>query len=290
VKIKVRIPKPPVGVDNRDKKKFAKITLRLNKKSEKVRTTQIKAEQAEMRALVASERALQYPPGTALNSLGDRRGMHLAENPPDSEHMRRVRSMRRLWNKKLPTLQCNGCSFAAQCPQFKAGYECAFLPFLNSHKVDSLEDVLFYMKEMLGSNMRRSQLMMIMETLSGGTPSLETTESMNMIFMQAKQLHDTMSKAQAEGLEIELEGEDSSIIGRIFGGIGSLLDETRHAKENIIDVDPIHVETRQDEALLALPSSEHVDQELISELAQSNFKKSKRNGQGTVEVAQVRST
>jgi hypothetical protein len=136
-----------------------------------------------------------------------------------------MRAMRRFYNKQMPVLQCSTCAFSTQCPQFRAGYECAFLPFLNSHRIETTEDLVSYMKELLGATMRRAHLSMLMETLSGAPPSMELSEALNLAFMQLKGLYETMTLRQTASVEIETK--DSTIIGRLFGGLSSLLDHTK---------------------------------------------------------------
>ena len=157
-----------------------------------------------------------------LNVKGDLRGMHMAKNPPDSDHMRKVRAMRNFYNKQMPVLQCSHCSFSTQCPKFKAGFECAFLPFLNSHKVESTEDLKQYGKMLVESNMRRVHMSLMMESMTGGAPTLETTESLNLAFQQVMQLDERLDSQS----ELTLETDDQSIIGKLFGTIDELVDDT----------------------------------------------------------------
>lgn len=84
--------------------------------------------------------------------------------------------------------------------------------------------------------MTRAHRQTMMETLQGGMPSLETSESMNMAFMQLKQLHDTMIENSAE---VSLETEDETIIGKIFGGLASLIEDTERAHDTPIQVAPV---------------------------------------------------
>lgn len=181
--------------------------------------------------------------------------------PAETEHSRRLKQMRRFYNRKMPVLQCNGCSFASSCPQFKAGYECAFLPFLNSHRIETEQDLIFYMKELAGVNLRRAHLATTMETLSGAQPSLETSEALNLAFMQLKGLHDTMAKRTEA--ELSLETEDGSIIGKLFGGMDRLLQHTQEAKETPIHALPV---VSQSVDIASEPgNSEGVNEDLIRE-------------------------
>jgi hypothetical protein len=209
--------------------------------------------------------------------------MHNAENPPDSERMRKIRAMRKIYNKQMPTLACNSCAYASSCPQFKAGYECAFNPFLNSHKVETPEDLMNYMQDLVAANFRRAQQATIMETLSGGAPSLELTESLAMLFNMTRDLHDKMSE---EGTSVTVETEDDSIIRRLFGSSENLLGETRKALKEPIEVSAV-VE-RVMEVGEGVTGDGSVNSEVIGEVTQSELAKSSKKGNGTIQIATMR--
>jgi hypothetical protein len=205
-----------------------------------------------------------------LNIRGNRRGMHLADNPPESEEMRKRRAMRRLWNKQMPELQCSTCQFSSQCPQYRAGYVCAFLPFLNSHQIEDEKDLLFYAKELCGENVKRAQLMLIMERLSGAKPDIDTSEALALVFNQIMDLHQRF--VDQDTTTLELESSDGTIIGRLFGGLDSLIGRTREAHKNPIQTPQYEGEIRIDEQVVR-PTKKLTDkqkkphEDLIGELA-----------------------
>ena len=220
------------------------------------------------------KRKAQLPPvpttRVKLNVKGNRRGMHMQDNPPDSEEMKRRRAMRRLWNKKMPSLHCSNCQFSAQCPQFKAGFECAFLPFLNSHRVENENDLLFYAKELCGEGVKRAQLMILMERLSGAKPDIDTTEALSHVFQQVMLLHQRMTEKDEATLEVE--STDGTIIGRLFGNLDKLLGQTRtqqatdlaapqHAKELLLE------DRKETPAELIVEPKRTGNEELMRELA-----------------------
>jgi hypothetical protein len=216
-----------------DKRKSAKTLAALVSVSNKVAKKNFSAKALPREAQQKSVTKVSLK----LNVSGNNRGMHNHLAPPDSEHMRKIRGMRRFYGKQMPVLQCNTCSFSSACPQFKAGYQCAFLPFLNAHKVESAKDLITGMQELAGAGMRRAHLMTLFETLSGAKPSLETTEALGLCFQQMKSLHETITSG-GDG-ELSLETDDAGIIGRLFGSVSSLLDTTREAQQNPIDVLPV---------------------------------------------------
>lgn len=187
----------------------------------------------------------------------------------ESEKMKRLRGMRRIYGKQMPKPQCNTCAFSTNCPQFKADYECSFLPFLNSHKVETVEDMVEYMKELCGANMQRLHLASIFERLSGGSPTSELSESYAMAFQQLAQLAE-----MERGTKPITSGGSRSIIQNLFGSINLLVTTTdghaREISEAVLDIPQDNGESPA--AQLALTTSQKqgsVNEELIAELTNS---------------------
>lgn len=143
--------------------------------------------------------------------------------------MEKIRKARRFSGKHMPVLQCNACSMSRVCPKFKAGFECAFLPFLNSHRVETPTDLVHYMKEVVGMNMKRAHLMTMIETANGGMPSLETSEALGLAFQQLTKLHEVMTDQGS--IEVSLDTNDGSIVGSLFGGLKAIMADTAAMKE-----------------------------------------------------------
>jgi hypothetical protein len=101
----------------------------------------------------------------------------------------------------------------------------------------------------------------MMETLTGGMPSLETSEALNMAFMQLKTLRDSMLETSA--VNVTAETEDGTIIGRLFGGIGNLIEHTEDAQATPIDVPPVLSDSPDPVHMLA--DAKEVNQELVRE-------------------------
>jgi hypothetical protein len=194
-----------------------------------------------------------------LNASGNKRGMHAT-----SESMRKIRAMRRIYrNKQLPVLQCSSCAYAQNCPSYKAGYECAYLPFLNAHSIDNEKDIVFYMRELISAKIRRIHIATMMETMSGATPSLELSESMQMAVDSLMKLHERMQETEEN--EASFEG-DASIVGKLFGNISNLLADTKQAQLEYSEVVPVPNIVRKD----GHDSVIDIDVEKIEEVRPSN--------------------
>jgi hypothetical protein len=260
------------SVKSIDANRSRRIKMRLTRLSQSRRREQLK--QAQLPAQKRGATRLTLTGKIPLNKMGNRRGMHNVLNPPTSEQMKLIRAKRKIYNRQMPVLQCSGCAFATSCPQFKAGFECAYLPYLNSHKIESEEDLIDSMKNLCEAQMSRVHRQAMMETLTGAMPSLETAEAMNLAFMQLKTLHDKITEGEVDAT---LETEDESIIGRLFGGLDELVDHTAAANDNPLDVAPALSHSPEAPKMLPAPS-QTVNLELIREhtkdsLAQSAGKR-----------------
>ena len=228
------------------------------------RKEQLKEERKPSTPRNASPTRITFKGKVRLNKSGNMRGIHNQINPPSSEHMTEVRkkrgAMSKIFNRAMPVLQCSNCAFATSCPQYKAGFECAYLPMLNSHTIESETDLMNAMKNLCEASLSRVHRQAMMETLTGGMPSLETSEAFNIAFMQLNQLHTKM--VEGDTAEVSIDTEDGTIIGRLFGGLDNLVDTTQEAHSHPVELAPQLTDTI-DAQILA--PSEDVNHELIKE-------------------------
>ena len=214
----------------------------------------------------------------------------VALSPEQSLKEQRRWKARSFYGRHLPVLQCNNCSLSRTCPKFRAGYECAFLPYLNSHRVETVDDLKKYMKQFVGNSMRRAQLMNIIEAANGGMPSVETSEALDMAFRQLKELHGVLSDGTEE--TIEIEGSES-LVGSIFGGmkLKLLVEETAkmHSVDPVVDLPQVP----QTEKSSAIPDDANIAQELLKDAilgqgAGSDSKKGLRSlPEVSIEVSEI---
>lgn len=259
-----------------------KIKIRLTRLSEKLRKTQLLSEDTPAKPRLD----LTLNPTTALTGRPAAE-LAVAETP----EQKRLWKARSFAGRHLPVLQCNNCSLSRVCQKYRAGYECAFLPFLHSHRIETVQDLTRYMKDFVGNSMRRAQLMNIIETANGGMPSVETSEALDMAFNQLKSLHQVMTEG---GETIELEGDANSVIGAIFGGMQAkkLIEETAQMRkaDPIVDLPPVP----QTENPTALPQDPNIAQELLRDAilnqrdGASNKKDLQKSQEASIEVSEVR--
>lgn len=78
-----------------------------------------------------------------------------------------VHRPKKMYSNKYPKLACDTCYAAAKCPEFKAGYVCAYHKMFNRFSTRDMGDIIQSIQGMVEYNMTRMQKAMIMETLSG---------------------------------------------------------------------------------------------------------------------------
>lgn len=253
--------------------------VRIKKSAFKIKA-RLRGFSSRRRKLAAKEQLAPSSPShprtvVKFNLSGNRRGMHNADRPPSSEHMRKIRAMRQFYNKQMPVLQCSSCSFASSCSKFRAGYECAFLPFLNAHRIRNETDLLESMQELCATGMRRAHLATIMETLTGAAPSLENSEALNLVFHQLKELHELTNNG---GMGVTVETEDETIIGKLFGGLDKLINHTNQSRANPIDV-PVTIKALPDaEPLMPDVFNPDVNRDLIRAHTKADLEKFTNKG------------
>lgn len=106
---------------------------------------------------------------------------------------RQVKKPKNIYSDKYPKLACDTCYAAQTCPQFKAGYVCAFNKMFKRFDSRNMNDVLEAMQGMVNLNLERMQRLAIFEMLDGGMPdaNLSGMIEQNMrLLMNLKQLYE----------------------------------------------------------------------------------------------------
>jgi hypothetical protein len=79
-----------------------------------------------------------------------------------------VRKPKQLYSKLFPKVACDTCFAADRCPQYKAGFVCAFDKMFNRFDTRNIGDVIEAMQGMANFNLSRLQIAMLMERINGG--------------------------------------------------------------------------------------------------------------------------
>ena len=101
-----------------------------------------------------------------------------------------VRKQKTLSNKLMPRLSCNRCSMATTCPEYHAGYICAYDKMFRQFKTRNEHDVEDGLFAIADVQMERAMKAYMQETAMGGVPTKTTS---NLL----KDAWDTLAKLKA---------------------------------------------------------------------------------------------
>lgn len=159
-----------------------------------------------------------------------------------------VRKPKKVYSKKYPKYACDTCYAAQKCPEYKAGYVCAYNNMFNRFDTRDMADIIQAVQGIVEHNMARMQRAMIMEVMNG-TIDPVTTQLMdtNIRYMQMlKQMYECGSpEVLRQTRIIRADGSEehtTSITNPQSGGIleklfGNMTQEDQPKKEDIIEVE-----------------------------------------------------
>ena len=101
---------------------------------------------------------------------------------------RAVAKPKKLYSKKYPKLACDTCFNAQKCPQYKAGYACAYNKMFERFNTRDMGDIIQAMQGIVDFSLVRLQRGMMTETLEGGLPDPSVTNMMNQTMGYLSQL------------------------------------------------------------------------------------------------------
>lgn len=144
-----------------------------------------------------------------------------------------VRKPKKVYSKKYPKYACDTCFAAQKCPEYKAGYVCAYNNMFNRFDTRDMKDIIQAVQGIVEHNMTRMQRAMIMEVMNGVIDPV-TTQLMdsNIRYMQMlKQMYENGSSEvlrqthiiRADGSEEKTTSvtnpQNGGILERLFGGM-----------------------------------------------------------------------
>ena len=103
-----------------------------------------------------------------------------------------VKRPKKVYSKKFPKFACDTCYAAAKCPEFKAGYVCAYNNMFNRFDTRNMADIIQAVQGIVEHNMARMQRAMIMEVMNGTIdPVTSQLMDTNIRYMQMlKQMYE----------------------------------------------------------------------------------------------------
>lgn len=149
------------------------------------------------------------------------------------------RKPKKIYSAKYPKYACDTCMSAAKCPEYKAGYVCAYSKMFQRFNTRDMGDIIEAMQGMVNYNLSRMQKAMVNEVLTGitdGTVSALMSQNMQML-NTLKQMYEVgspevlrhTSVIRADGTREEVtqvtNPQGGGILEKLFSGMGQSKDE-----------------------------------------------------------------
>ena len=149
---------------------------------------------------------------------------------------KKVLKPKKLYSNKYPKMACDSCINAQKCPEYKAGYVCAYNKMFDRYNTRDMGDIVQAMQGIVDYSLVRLQKGMMTEVMEGGLPDPSVTAMMNQtmgLLSQLQRMYECGSQEiirqtkvmRADGTQ-EMTTQVSNpqsggILERIFGGMGS---------------------------------------------------------------------
>ena len=163
---------------------------------------------------------------------------------------KQVLKPKKLYSNKYPKMACDSCINAQKCPEYKAGYACAYNKMFERFNTRDMGDIIQAMQGITEFSLVRLQRGMLTETMEGGLPDPNVTNMMNQtmgLLTQLQRMYESGSQEvirqtkimRADGSQ-EMTTQVSNpqrggILSQIFGDMGSNKKDDND-DGNIVDV------------------------------------------------------
>lgn len=107
----------------------------------------------------------------------------------------RVRKPKNIYSEKYPKLVCDTCYKSGDCPQYKAGFVCAFDRTFKKFDSRKVEDLVDGMGSIVEFNMGRLQRAMMFEVMDGGMPTAEVSHLIDQNMKYLEKMKDLMTNS-----------------------------------------------------------------------------------------------
>jgi hypothetical protein len=190
-----------------------------------------------------------------IDSLDDEIFAEEGITPIRDEHghflkgQRQVLKPKKMYSKKFPKLACDTCYAAQKCPEYKAGFACAYNKIFDKFDTRDMGDIIQAMQGIVDFSLGRLQRTMMFEMLEGGLPDPNVSAMMDQSMRYLGQLKAMYENGSTEVLRqtkiLRSDGtqemttqvtnpQRGGILEKIFGDLGKS-DEDK--KEDIVDAD-----------------------------------------------------
>ena len=166
-----------------------------------------------------------------------------------------------IYSKKFPKFACDTCLAAAKCPEYKAGYVCAYHKLFSGFDTRNANDIIQAMQGMVNHNISRMQKAMLLETINGTVDADVTAliDQNTKLLQNLMKMYDSRSATvvrqtrtmQADGTVNETmqvsNPQGGGILEKLFANMHSK-SEDKSSDEDVIEVESKEV-TEPDEVV-----------------------------------------
>lgn len=156
----------------------------------------------------------------------------------------RVRKPKKLYSDKYPKFACDTCYAAAKCPEYKAGYACAYNKMFNRFDTRNMTDIIEAMQGMVSHNLARMQRAMIIETMTGvidGNVTSFINQNMALLSNLQKMYESSSAEVLRQTRVVRSDGSEEhtteitnpqsgGILEKLFSNISSEKEEPKNDK------------------------------------------------------------
>ena len=107
---------------------------------------------------------------------------------------------KKMYSDKYPKYACDTCIMAQKCPEYQAGFVCAYNNMFKRFDSRNMSDLIEGMQGMVEFNLMRMQRAMMAEVMSGGVPDPMVTQFINQNMALMNQLKSMYENAGSEVL------------------------------------------------------------------------------------------
>ena len=164
---------------------------------------------------------------------------------------KQVLKPKKLYSNKYPKMSCDACINAQRCPEYKAGYVCAYNKMFERYNTRDMVDVIQAMQGIVDFSLVRLQRGMMTETMNGGIPDPAVSNMMNQtmgLLTQLQRMYECGSQevirqtkvVRSDGTQETTtqvsNPQAGGVLSQIFGNLGASDREKEQKDEDIIDV------------------------------------------------------
>ena len=164
---------------------------------------------------------------------------------------KKIRKPKNIYSKKFPKLMCDTCYAAQNCPEYKAGYVCAYHKMFKRFDSRNPQDIIDAMQSMVNLNMERMQRLAIFEMLDGGMPdgnlSIMIDQNMRLLSNMKAMIDNGATQVLKRETIVNSDGSSSetvtvnspnhSVLEQLFMKNLNNNKEDKEKPKNVVDAD-----------------------------------------------------